>query len=179
MGELGNKILIWYRCKFRSWQAQAALTHKYVKDGWLVMNRKYLDFEVIKESWNKYSLQDGTKLKSRAMLKSVWTEEVDGTTKHNVEIDQQQVCLCDPSVQGEPSTMSYPKEQLEGGIDVKNCRYTTLQYEPSEYLLDDGTKILLHVSLLNIARTRFFDHVGNRIYLTDATGQMNVERPTK
>jgi len=30
--------------------------------------RNYFDFEIIKEPWNKYSLSDGSKLKTRVML---------------------------------------------------------------------------------------------------------------
>lgn len=66
------------------------------------MARKYLDFEIVKESWNKYSLQDGTKLKIRTILISVSADQTDSVTKHNAEIDTCQVWLCDPSVQGTP-----------------------------------------------------------------------------
>ena len=38
----------------------------------LTMTHKYIDFEVIKESWNKYNLQDGTTFKHRSILQSVW-----------------------------------------------------------------------------------------------------------
>ena len=84
------------------------------------MARKYVDFEVIKESWNKYGLQDGTKFKVRAMLKSVWTDQADGKAKHNAEIDTHQVTLCDPAVQGKPDPRIYTQEQLEENIEVKH-----------------------------------------------------------
>lgn len=141
------------------------------------MSRKYLDFEIIKESWNKYSLQDGTKVKVRAILKSVWAEQAGGKTRHNAEIDTYQVWLCDPAVQGGPGANAYTQQQMEAGIEVKHCNYTTLQYEPSEYELDDGARIILHTTLVNIARTRLFNAVGDRIYLVTLTGQMNVTPP--
>lgn len=141
------------------------------------MARKYLDFEIIKESWNKYSLQDGTKLKIRTILISVSADQTDGVTKHNAEIDTRQVWLCDPSVQGTPDSNQYTPKQLEENIEVKRCPYTTLQYEPSEYELDDGSRIIFHNTLVNIARTRLFNAVGDRIYLATATAQMNVAPP--
>ncbi len=141
------------------------------------MGRKYLDFEVIKESWNKYSLQDGTKLKVRTILKSVWVDRTDVKTKHNTEIETHHVLLCDPMVQGEPDTEQYTKKQLKEGVEVAHCPYATLQYEPSEYELDDRSRIVLHTALINIARTRLFDAVGDRIYIVELTGQMNVAPP--
>ena len=141
------------------------------------MVRKYVDFEVIKESWNKYSLQDGTKFKVRSILQSVWTEKVDGKTKHNVEVAQHQVWLCDPSVQGNPDTRQYAPEQLGENIEVKRCLYTTIQYESSEYMLDDGFRIVMHDTLDNIARTSLFNAVGDRIYIVTSTGQLNVTPP--
>ena len=146
---------------------------------WYNMARKYIDFEVIKESWNKYSLQDGTKFKVRSILQSVWAEKVGGKIKHNVEVAQHQVWLCDPTVQGKPSTEQYEPKQLEENIEVKRCPYTTIQYEPSEYVLDDGSRIVLHDTLVNIARTSLFNAVGDRIYIVTSTGQMSVAPPQK
>ena len=141
------------------------------------MARKYLDFKVIKESWNKYSLQDGTKFKVRTMLKVVWTDRVDETTKHNTEIDMFQVWLCDPTVQGEPDTKQYTMKQLKESVEVAHCPYTTLQYEPSEYELDDGYRIILHNTLVNIARTSLCKADGDRIYIAELTGHMTVASP--
>ena len=143
------------------------------------MTRKYIDFEIIKESWNKYSLQDGTKFKDRSILKLIWVEQEKEQTKHNVEVTQNQVWLCDPMIQGEPSTQQYTSKQLEASIEAKRCPYTTIQYEPSEYILDDDTRIVLHNTLVNIARTSLFNHIGNRIYVVTSTAQMSVTPPQK
>ena len=143
------------------------------------MVRKYLDFEVIKESWNKYSLQDGTKFKVRTILESVWSEQEKGMIKHNVTVTNIHVWLCDSTVQGEPSTKQRTPKQLEESIEVQSCPYTTIQYEPSEYVLDDGSRIVLHDTLVNIARTSLFNNVGDRIYIIKSTGQMSVEPAQK
>ena len=143
------------------------------------MGRKYLDFEVIKESWNKYSLQDGTKFKVRSILQAVWIEQERGKTKHNVEVGNLQVWLCDTTVQGKPSTKQHTSKQLAENVEVKQCLYTTIQYEPSEYALDDGSRIVLHETLVSIARTSLFNNVGDRIYIVTSTGQMNLAPPEK
>ena len=141
------------------------------------MPRKYIDFEVIKESWDKYSLQDGTKIKIRSVLQAVWVDQEDGKTMHNAEIDTLQVWLCDTAVQGKPDASVYTPKQLEENVEMKHCNYTTLQYEPSEYELDDGSRIILHHTLVNIARTRLFNAVGDRIHIVRSTGSMNVTPP--
>ena len=34
--------------------------------------RNYVDFETIKENWNKYTLKEGTRIKLRTLLRSAW-----------------------------------------------------------------------------------------------------------
>ena len=141
------------------------------------MARKYIDFEVIKEAWNKYELQDGTKLKVRTILQEVWVEKTNGGLIHRTSISQIQTWLCDPKVQGKPDTTVYTKEQIQKHIEVQKCPYTTLQYEPSEYLLDDGTQLMIHSNLLGIARTSLYHNTGDRIYLPDSNIHVNVQTP--
>ena len=50
------------------------------------MSRKYLDFEVGKEEWSIYLLQDGTKIKIRLMLESVRSEGRQKEMKTDVKI---------------------------------------------------------------------------------------------
>ena len=139
--------------------------------------RKYVDFDVTKETWNKYELQDGSKLKIRSELHLVWTEKVDGKMTHRVTAQQNQLWLCDPKMQGKPDSTRYTMEQLQKHVDVRKCAYTTMQYEPSEYLLDDGTQIVIHDNLLNVARTSLYDANGDRIYIVESNSQMSVKAP--
>ncbi len=143
------------------------------------MVRKYIDFDIIKETWNKYELQDGTKLKIRSELHLAWTEQVKGKTVYRVTTNHQQTCLCDPKTQGKPDNTLHPPEQLQKHIDVQKCPHTTMQYEPSEYLLDDGTQIIIHDNLINVARTSLYDARGDRIYLIESNSQMSVKIPQK
>ncbi len=129
--------------------------------------RNYLDFEIVKEEWNKYSLSDSSKLKTRVMLKSAWFTEKDKIKNYGFDIQNNSVMMCDPSLQGEKNQTKYTKEQLQQNIDVDSCRSTTIAYESNEYLLDDGTKILIHSNLGKISRTKLFNQIGDRIYHVD------------
>ncbi len=68
--------------------------------------RRYLDFEVIKESWNKYSPGNGTKLKTRVMLELVWHTEED-KKQHAFGITNSIIVMCDPSLQGSKNQTKY------------------------------------------------------------------------
>ena len=87
------------------------------------------------------------------------------------------VCLCDESVRGEPTQEKYTQEQILQSIEIEHCKYTTLNYEPSEYTLDDNTHVVVHHNVLNIARTHLFDREGDRIYNVNVNASLTAEVP--
>ena len=137
------------------------------------MSKRYLDFEVDKEEWSAYSLQDGTKIKIRAMLEGV---KVEGQ-QNEMRIELKVVCLCDESVRGEPTQEQYTQEQLQQSIEIEHCQYTTLHYEPSVYVLDNNTRVVIHHNVINIARTHLYDQQGDRIYNVNASASMTAQVP--
>ena len=141
-------------------------------------DRNYLDFEIIKEEWNKYSLSDNSKLKTRAILKSAWFKEKDKNKNYSFDIENYSIIMCDPSLQENKEQPTYTKEQVEQNIEIPSCRYATVAYEANEYILDDGTKIVIHLNLRKISRTKLYSKQGDRRYLVDVQMTVNVE-PTK
>lgn len=134
--------------------------------------RKYIDFEVIKEQWNKYNLQDGSKLKTRVILNSVIVSEVDNKKQYQFDIYQGTVLLCNESLQGEPTTQKYTSKELSQNIEVPNGRYDTITYEMNEYLLDDSTRLQIHNNVSGISRTTLYKENGDRVYLVNT--QINI-----
>ncbi len=134
-----------------------------------VMPRNYVDFEIIKEPWNKYSISDGSEIKTRFVLKSVWHTLDNGKIKKFIEPERFIVIMCDPSLQGMPSSEMPNKSELLKNIEVNNSRYTTTSYDANEYLLDEGTRILVHNNITKISRTTLYDIRGNRMYDVDLT----------
>lgn len=139
------------------------------------MSKRYLDFEVIKEVWSVYELQDGTKIKILCMLDSVRNVK---ERERSMAINQRIVALCDESVCGKPAKKRHTPEQIHQSIEMAHCDYTTLRYEPSEYILDDNTRIVVHHNVVSIARTRLFDQNGDRIYEIEAKGNFTIS-PSK
>lgn len=139
--------------------------------------RKYLDFEIVKEPWNVYSLRDGSKLKTRVVLKTAWTFDKDGHKNYSVDIQNFTVLMCDPSLQGMKNQTKYTKEQIQANTEVEDCRYDTIAYEANEYVLDDTTRILIHSNITKISRTKLFDPRGDRIYSVDIQANITITPP--
>ncbi|ABK77186.1 hypothetical protein CENSYa_0553 [Cenarchaeum symbiosum A] len=130
--------------------------------------RRYIDFEVVKERWNVYELEDGTKLKTRNTLRSVWVETDSlGAVAYHCDIHNMRVVLCHTSKQGEKDQTPHTPSQLMENIEKRVCRYETMSYEASEYTLDNNVGIVFHLNLNRISRTSLFDPKGDRIYLSD------------
>lgn len=139
--------------------------------------KKYLDFEIVKESWNKYSLRDGSKLKTRVVLKSTWISEVNGKKNYSADVQNFTVLMCDPLLQGTKNQTKYTKEQMRQNIDIEDCRYDTIGYEANEYILDDMTRIVIHSNITKISRTKLYDARGDRIYSIDMQASITITPP--
>lgn len=139
--------------------------------------RKYLDFEILKEPWNKYSLRDGTKLKTRVVLQSAWVFEKDKKKNYSVDIRHTNVVMCDSALQGPKNETKYTKEQVQKNIDVEDCRYDTIAYEANEYILDDTTRILIHSNITKISRTKLYAKNGDRLYVVDVQASITITPP--
>ena len=135
------------------------------------MSKRYLDFEIVKESWSVYDLQDGTRIKVRFMLESIMNAK---ERKRQMEASHKIIALCDESVCGEPSRETYTAEHMQQSIEIKHCKYSTLRYEPSEYILDDNSRVLVHHNILRISRTHLFNQRGDRIYYTGVNANITV-----
>lgn len=139
--------------------------------------RNHLDFEIIKEPWNKYSLKDGSKLKTRILLESAWYTEVDGKKHYSVTIKNFTVMLCDPSLQGSKNQTKWTSEQIQKNIEVENSQYDTISYETNEYILDDTANVLIHSNLGRISRTKLHNANGDRIYNIKLQASISITPP--
>ncbi len=96
-----------------------------------------VDFEVVKEPWNKYQLDDNAILKVKLVLTLLRRKELlrpDGSVEKIVgfSFDSQNVTTVQSvpeSLKGSPSTESYDPKQLESSIVQDDIGYTTLAEE--------------------------------------------------
>ncbi len=143
----------------------------------MIDTRHYLDFEIVKEPWNKYSLKDGSKLKTRTMLKSAWYTEKDSRKEYSVNMNNMIVMMCDPRLQGPKNQTKYTPQQIQQNIEIKDSMYDTISYEANEYILDDTTRILVHSNIIKIARTKLFDVDGDRKYHVNLKESITITPP--
>lgn len=73
--------------------------------------------------------------------------------------------MCDPKLKGKPTDRAQTKEELTRAIETRDMRYDTISADHNIYILDDGTKILINLSLVRVSRTTIYNHLGDRIYL--------------
>ncbi|ABK76814.1 hypothetical protein CENSYa_0169 [Cenarchaeum symbiosum A] len=145
--------------------------------GRLAAKKTYEDFEIVKEPWTVYLLDDGTKLKTRTTMNTMWYVIKGGTQSHTYESQETNIVLCHPSMQGRKDTTVRAKEQLEKNTEIEDCRYEVISEEPTEYLMEDGTKVFIYRKLCKISRTRYNDRHGNRIYLYSIDESSKFDSP--
>lgn len=147
-----------------------------------------VDFEVVKEPWNKYQLDDNAILKVKLVLTLLRRKELlrpDGSVEKIVgfSFDSQNVTTLQSvpeSLKGSPSTESYDPKQLESSIVQDDIGYTTLAEEWNEYLDETGEKVRMKTTVGRVARTSKFDKHGNPVYLVSSHGiaDIKVRKPS-
>jgi len=142
-----------------------------------------VDFEVIREPWNKYQLTDGAIVKVKLVLTVVRRKELvraDGTVEktlgYSFESQSPTVVHSVPeNLKGPPSTESYDPKQLESAVVQDDISYSTLFEDWNEYIDETGSKIRLKTTVSRVARTSKFDRYGNPVYLVQSHGIADVK----
>lgn len=138
-----------------------------------------LDFEIIREPWNKYSLNDGTHIKSRYILiKLKKKEPTSETEKPSIGVEGRNVVVTynvPQNLKGPPSKHIYPPEELRKSIVQDDIRYTTIYEEWNEYIAEDGTRIRVKQTMTRVGRTDKADKNGDPIYFVDHSIMVDVK----
>lgn len=138
-------------------------------------NSKPIDFEVVKEPWNKYQIQDNSILKTRTILKKV--ERLTDGDKISFNIDAQTITViyADSPLKGIANPEPVSKQELEKTIDKPDMRYDTLEQDFNEYDLDDGTKMKIFTHVSSITRTTSRDKSGDPIYMVQSSSSLEIK----
>ena len=124
---------------------------------------KSLDFEIVKEPWNKYELGDYTILKTRVILRAI-TRTMDGDKRnYALSLQNLQSTMSPNELKGPSENRRYSKQELES--NTQDMRYSTLAEEWNEYIVDDGTKIRLKTTVTSVRKSDKFSSNGDPIYL--------------
>lgn len=138
-----------------------------------------LDFEILREPWNKYSLKDGTNVKCRYILTKVKKREPENEKeKPTYGIEGQNVSVIynvSADLKGPPSTVTYSPPELASSIKEDDVGYDTLSEEWNEYIVEDGTKIRLKGTVVKVSRTDKTDRNGDPIYIVQTTLMVGIQ----
>lgn len=135
------------------------------------MKESEMDFEVLREPWNKYSVDDGSYVKARFVITKFKKREpttADEKLGYGFEGQNMVVAYNVPAgLKGTPSTVAYsPKELSEGAEEM---RYSIVSEEWNEYVTEDGATLRVKNNVTVIARTNKFDRNGDPIYVVQTT----------
>ena len=143
--------------------------------------RMELDFDVVREPWNKYELSDGSILKVKyVLLKVRKTIEPDGRT--NYEVKGQNIIVVSnipDHLRGRPSEESYSPRELEASIVEEDMRYNTLSEEWNEYVAEDGARIRIKMTVVKVSRTNRMNREGEPIYLVQSSTLAQIRPPRR
>ena len=138
-----------------------------------------LDFEVIKEPWNKYNLMDGSNLKMRFILLKVRrTMAQQGKPNYSIKSRNDVEAYNVPdNLRGPPAKFPAPPDELEKA-KKQEVGFSTLFEEWAEYLVEDGTRIRAKVSLVEVFRTEKINPDGEPIYIANHSVSLTI-KPSK
>lgn len=151
----------------------------------------FVDFEVVREGWNRYKLEDETILKTKFVLISVIMERnykkimEKAKTKKGLKIGfgfkSQNVIGVEAPVRlrGEPDTKTYTIEQLRSFVVKEDLDFESLKETWNVYNLENGITIKVRNAPVSVSRTSKFDSRGLPIYLVDSTADVKVRLPKK
>jgi len=135
-----------------------------------------VDFNVVQESWHTYKLSDGSKIKLRLSLISVWRSR----TQHNPITGEPLYWWNAPlltslisfpeSFRGEPTKVmpQTPDAMAREVKEVVDFELIGKHDEWDVYNLSDGTVLRLRPSITSIARTGLHAPTGEPIYSTSS-----------
>lgn len=133
------------------------------------MKEVEIDFEILREPWQKYSVEDGSYVKSRFVItKFKKREPTTAEERLAYGFEGQNIVVAynvPPERKGTPSTETYSPEQLADG--AQEMRYTIVSEEWNEYVLEDGATVRIKNNVTSITRTNKFDRNGDPIYVVN------------
>ncbi len=129
---------------------------------------RYLDFEILKEPWNRYMLEDKTILKLRFTLQKVKVIGGEGGGP-NAKMSFSTVAVTEApdETHGTPGK-AYPLEEIQAKVIKPDMSFEPEDAESSLYLLENGELVKVQVKLLSINKSSLFGVDGEPLYYLES-----------
>ena len=138
-------------------------------------SKPQLDFDVIREPWNKYEISDGAVLKTKIVVTRIRKKQVGEKKDYNFDMQHVIVVLTDEN--GTPDSKIYSAEELQAAVVKDDLRYTTVSEEWNEYVIDDGSRLRLKSTVTRVGKTSLFDKLGTPQYWVELNNIAQVRTP--
>lgn len=142
-----------------------------------------LDFDVLKEIWNKYELADNAVVKVKIVLTGVSKTQQEKKTKTaapappKYSLDFKNVVVVLSNERGKPDTKVYSPKELQASVIKDDMRFSTTTQDWNEYVVDDGTRIKVQPMIMKVVKTSKFNTRGVPVYWTDIQLTMQIKTP--
>jgi len=137
-----------------------------------------MDFDVVKEHWNKYQLSDGCLLKIKIVMTNVTRATGQSKAeKQNYTFDVQNITVALTNERGPSDANNYGPAELARSIAKDDMRFTTVAQDWNEYVVDDGARIRIQPILLKVSKTTKFNNKGVPVYTTDINMNVQIKPP--
>ena len=149
----------------------------------------FLDFEVEREEWNKYLLEDGSLLRAKLILTGVLidknVEELARAAKSRQKlkigftIRSRNVFAVEPppKLRGPPDSKTFSPDELRASIVKEELDFETKRATWNSYLFENGMRMKARISPTSINMTNKFDGGGMPVYIVDSAVDVKLKLP--
>ncbi len=130
-------------------------------------NYDYIDFDIIKENWCLYELEDGTIIK----LKTILMKIIPTGNNKNIAFNTANVVTVFSTKEGKGKpTLPNTVRQIE----KKDLPFKVVADEWNEYKLEDGRILKIKPSIVEISKGTTYDQYGEPSYLVQSQPMIKI-----
>jgi len=140
-----------------------------------------LDYDVVREPWNRYELESGSILRTKYVLNGLTKQLQEGDKTGYSAKGQNIVTLSHIPFdkRGRPAERPYSPPEIQSAIINEDVRYTTLREEWNEYVAEDGARVRVKLTVVRVASTSLYNMEGGPIYHVNSSVMVQIKPPKK
>lgn len=149
----------------------------------------FVDFEIKREGWNLYKIEDGTLLRARVILAGIQMEkELEDVVKQlrpgqklklGFRVNPRTIFGVEspPELKGEPDFKTHTNAELKSSITNADMDFETMRAVWNLYELENGATLKARLSVVTVNKTSKFDSMGVPVYFVDSNIDIKFELP--
>jgi hypothetical protein len=150
---------------------------------------RFASFEVKREDWNLFKIEDGSLLRAKLVLTGVLLDSTLEEFARQVELGQKprfglafnsnNIFSVEPppELRGEPDSKKYTIQEFQSAITNEDMDFETLKQSWNMYYIDNGISLKMRLSVVAVSKTCKFDFRGMPVYTIDSNIDVKPELP--